>query len=107
MKVAGDVLQGHVSDPWAPGQVKAPELTQVLSNKFHTIISDLGAAREAEGSQVGKAVHHVDHTVIGNFPAGVKPQSVGSVALWMGCHFENAVICFTIRNLTTLKGYAV
>lgn len=26
-------------------------------------------------------MHHVDHTMIGDLPAGVKPQSVGGVAL--------------------------
>lgn len=103
MQVTGNVLQGHVSDPRAPGQVQTAELTQVLSNQLHTIISDLGAAREAEGSQVGKAVHHVDHTVIGDLPAGVKPQSVGGVALQVegnfslsdyiiNCYVENVVL---------------
>lgn len=81
MQVTGDVLQGHIGDPRAPGQVEAAELTQVLSNQLHTIIRDLGAAREAQGGQVGEAVHHVDHAVIGDLPAGVKPQSVGGVAL--------------------------
>lgn len=81
MQVTGNVLQGHVSDPRAPGQVQAAELTQVLSYQLHTIVCDLGAAGEAKGSQVGEAVHHVNHTVICDFPAGVKPQSVGGVAL--------------------------
>ncbi len=81
MQITGDVFQGHVSDPRAPGQVQAAELTQVLSNQLHTIVSNLGATGEAEGSQVGKAVHHVDYTMICDLPAGVKPQSVGCVAL--------------------------
>lgn len=81
MQVTGNVLQGHVSDPRTPGQVQTAELTQVLSDQFHAVVSDLGAAREAEGSQIGKAVHHVYHAVISDLPAGVKPQSVGGVAL--------------------------
>lgn len=82
MQVTGDVFQGHVGDPRAPGQVQTAQLTQVLCHQFYTIISDLGAAREAEGGQVWKAVHHVDNTVIGDLPAGVKSQCVGGVALW-------------------------
>lgn len=92
MQVTGNVLQGHVCDPRAPGQIQAAELTQVLSNQLYTIVSYLGAAGEAEGSQVGEAVHHVDHTVIGDLPTGVKPQSVGGVALQVEGHFEYAAL---------------
>lgn len=81
MQVTSNVLQSHVGDPGTPGQVKAAELTQVLSNQLYTIISNLGAAREAQGSQIGKAVYHVDHTMIGNLPAWMKSKSVGGITL--------------------------
>ena len=81
MQVTGDVLQGHVGDAGAPGQVQAAQLPQVLGHQLHAVVGDLGAAGEAEGGQVGQAVHHVDHAVVGDLPAGVEPQSVGGVAL--------------------------
>ena len=81
MQVAGDVLQSHVGDPGAPGQVQAPQLAQVLRHQLHAVVCDLGAAGEAEGGEVGEAVHHVDHAVVGDLPARVQPQGVGGIAL--------------------------
>jgi len=84
VQVAGNVLQGHVGDARAPGEVEAAQLPQVLSHQLHAIICHLGAAREAEDTQVGQAVDHVDHAVVGDLPAGVEAEGVGGVALLGG-----------------------
>ena len=56
-EVAGDVLQGGVSDPRTPGEVQAHQLPEVLRDQFDTVISDLTAAGEGENSEVWERVH--------------------------------------------------
>lgn len=101
MQVAGNVLQSHVRDPRAPRQVQAAELAQVLSDQLNTIICDLGAARETERSQVWQAMDHVYHTMVGDLPARVKPQSVGGVALWR--NFPFLIMSVTSKELRKMK----
>ena len=69
-EVAGDVLQGGVRDPRAPGHVQAHlvqvsvggeeathQLPQVLRDQLDAVVGDLGAAGEGEDGEVWQGVH--------------------------------------------------
>lgn len=73
MQVAGNVFECHVSDARTPAQIQATQLAQILSHQLNTVVRDLGAAGQAESGQVGQTVHHVDHAMVGDLPAGVQP----------------------------------
>ena len=51
-QVAGDVLQGGVSDPRTPGEIQADQLPQVLGDQLDAVISDLAAARQGQNGQI-------------------------------------------------------
>ena len=56
-QITGDVLQGGVSDPGAPGQVEADQLPQILRDQLDTVVSDLTAAGERENGQIWQRVN--------------------------------------------------
>lgn len=84
VQIAGDVLEGSVCNPWAPGKIEATQLAQVLGHELDAVVGDLGAAREAECGQVGQAVYHVHHAMVGDLPAGVQAQCTRGAALLGG-----------------------
>ena len=70
-EVAGDVLQGGVRYPRAPGHVQAHladqvkvkvvsethQLPEILCDQLDAVVCDLGAAREGEDGEVRQRVH--------------------------------------------------
>ena len=56
-QVAGDVLQGGVSDPRTPGEIQAYQLPQVLGDQLDAVISDLAAARQGQNGQIWQRVN--------------------------------------------------
>ena len=56
-EITGDVLEGSVSDPGAPGEVQTDQLPEVLRDQLDTIISDLAAPGQGEDGQIWQGMN--------------------------------------------------